>query len=117
MNLHLIILITIAVLIVALLTIFLVKKEKRPPDYYAFFVMGIIWIGAGIPLKNYGLSGMGFIFMVVGLVNKSKWKANRRTWDQLSDKDKKFKMIMMIGLLALLILGVVTFFVTKNLAG
>ena len=37
------------------------QKKKRPIDYYNLFIIGIVWIGAGIPLKNYALSVVGGI--------------------------------------------------------
>ena len=55
------------------------KKGKHEPDYRTFFVMGIIWLGFGIPMmiQNKGNSAlfiMGLVFTAVGLVNKDKWK-------------------------------------------
>jgi predicted membrane channel-forming protein YqfA (hemolysin III family) len=56
------------------------KGEKHETDYYTFFLMGIIWTAIGAPywlldgeLFN-PLFALGIVFLIVGLVNKSKWK-------------------------------------------
>lgn len=85
------------------------NKKKSPIDYYNFFIMGIIWAGAGVPLKNYALSAMGIIFLIVGLVNKDKWKKNHKTWKQLTEEEKKIKYVVLIGLGMLVVLGLVLF--------
>ena len=104
----------IAIIILALLFIFLAwtikKGKKRPPDYYTFFWMGIIWLIFGIPFKNYALSAMGLIFTLVGLVNRSKWEENRVRWQELTAEEKKIRMIIMIALGILLIAGIIFYF-------
>ena len=52
-----IILAIIALILVVLAMIFTIKiakskKRKRAPDYYALFIMGLIWLVVGIPLDN-----------------------------------------------------------------
>jgi prepilin signal peptidase PulO-like enzyme (type II secretory pathway) len=88
----------------------LTRKKKHKPDYYAFFIMGLIWAPAGIAIGNMALSAMGFIFMIIGLVNKDKWKKNRRQWSKM-DKDERMLFLIVIALLAFLALaGLVIFF-------
>ncbi|MFH1977873.1 MAG: hypothetical protein ABIJ92_00935 [Candidatus Aenigmatarchaeota archaeon] len=61
------------------------KKEKhKEPDYYIFFLMGLIWVIIGIfSLFMYDdfefspLFTLGIIFLAVGLANKSKWKKQK----------------------------------------
>ena len=53
------------IVILAFLAILATKGKKRPTDYYSFFIMGILWTGAGIPLKLYPLSVMGIIFLMI----------------------------------------------------
>jgi len=110
----LLIAILVLVILLAIVAVFVWKKEKRPPDYYTFFWMGIIWLIFGIPMKNYALSAMGLIFTVVGLAHKSRWKENRIKWENLTDKEKKFKIIVMIGLGVLLLAGLTLFFLTER---
>ncbi len=95
---------------VALLALVMQRKNKRPPDYYNFFIMGLIWTAIGIPMKNYALGSMGLVFLIAGLVNKKKWKKNRVRWTDLSKKEKKFKMIMVVLLSLLVFVGLVVFF-------
>lgn len=100
--------ISVAVLL-ALLLFYINKGKKHKPDYYSFFIIGIIWVATGVPLKNYVLSAMGAVFLIVGLTNKKKWKQNHRSFNKLSKKEKKQKIILMIILLAILLLGVIAF--------
>jgi len=117
------ILIAVAVLIVVLgiVAIFIKKKYKTPTDYYALFMIGLIWIIFGafsfFRYKDYSFNGLfaiGIIFLMVGLVNKDKWKANHRTWNQLSPAEKKWKHII-IGILGFLVLaGLVVYLLTER---
>ncbi len=108
----------VVLIILGILAIIIAKKNKRPTDYYALFMIGLIWCGAGIPMavssKNYALPAMGFIFMIIGLANRKKWKENRRTWDQLDKKERKSKLIIIIILGALILAGLVAYFLTNN---
>ncbi|MFA4833952.1 MAG: hypothetical protein WC619_03865 [Patescibacteria group bacterium] len=108
-------LISVAILLVLflILAIMLKKGIKRPPDYYAFFIMGIIWLILGIPLKNYTLSIMGLVFTIVGLVNKKKWKENRQCWGTMTPEEKKWKTIILV-ILGLLVLAGLVFLLLKN---
>ncbi len=107
------IMISIGVLIVLLgiVAFILFKKGKRhEPDYYNFFIIGVIWTAFGIIFYDgmFFFLLMGIVFMVLGLANKDKWKKNHRTWKQLSKSEKKFKIIIFIllgiGVLAGLVL-------------
>ncbi len=106
----------ILVALVALLVIFLAvvfwywkKGKKHIPDYRAFFYMGIVWLAIGLPLENYGFFAMGIVFTVVGLVNKDKWGKHKR-WGQLSKEERNFKLALILGLLALVLITAVAFF-------
>jgi len=106
--------IAILVAIIAILAIFIrlhTKKKHRKIDYFSWFVIGIVWLGAGIPLDNYGLSVMGLIFMIIGLANKSKWKANRVRWSDLDKDEKKARTWVFIVLGVLLLFGMVLFLI------
>mgnify|MGYP006899816027 CR=1 FL=1 len=104
-------LISIGILLIIFLVVLILikRKDKSPPDYYSLFVLGIIWMGAGIPLKNYALSVFGFILMLVGIVHKDKWKQNQRKWKDLDDKSKKFMIVLMIILGILVLAGLIIF--------
>ncbi|MBT5023112.1 hypothetical protein HOK51_04360 [Candidatus Woesearchaeota archaeon] len=107
--------ISIFVVILILLVVFFAfnKGKKFKPDYHALFTIGIVWFVIGIPLKNYSLIAIGFIFLLVGFVNKNKWKENRQSWDKLSSEEKKLRMGIMIGLGVLLLIGLFVFFLKR----
>jgi len=100
------ILIAIAVLIIilAVAAILIRKKTKTPPDYYNLFLIGLIWVVIGIPLKNNVLWMLGFVFMLAGLVHKKDWKKNRRRWKDL-DKNERIISITIMVLLGILVLA------------
>lgn len=93
-----------AIALLAIIVVAILSRKKgcksQKPDYYAFFIMGIVWLAAGIPLDNYGLSGMGLVFMIIGLAHRDEWKENRRCWKDMDPKQKRLKLIV-FGLLAL----------------
>ena len=105
--------IAVLVLILAVVAIFAIKRKgkKHEPDYYTFFVMGIIWTAFGIIFMEEMpfFFIMGLVFLALGLVNKDKWKATHRTWKDLTAGEKKLKLILIIFLTVLLIAGIVFF--------
>ncbi len=53
------------------------------PNYEVFFIFGIFFLPMGIVLMItidnpafIGITGMGLIYMVIGLANRDKWKKN-----------------------------------------
>jgi hypothetical protein len=111
-----------AVVILGIIFIFALKKGKtRPPDYFAFFWMGIIWMIAGaIPLIIHGwestlnfLFFMGVIFFIVGIVNKDKWKKNRVRFKDLTKKEQKFRIIIIVLLGILVAIGLFFFLLAQ----
>lgn len=90
------------------------KKHNRKPDYYNFFIMGVIWVGAGIPLKMYPLVAMGLAFMLAGIVHKKEWKKNHLDWTDLSKEEKNMRWIFVGFLLFALLAGVFAFYLTAG---
>ena len=96
----------IIVSIVALLVLlgfiswFMIKHRKRncPPDYYAFFLIGLVWVPIGFSLDNYFMSALGFVLMIVGLMHRDAWKKSRHCWEKVDSKSKR----LLAGMLALL---------------
>ena len=88
-------------------------KKKHAPDYKAFFIMGIVWLPFGIIMGNHALTAMGIIFMIVGLVNKKKWK-EQRTWKDMNKREKKLMTVSIIILGLLFLMGVVAFFLFEK---
>lgn len=108
------------VILIIFFVIFLYKYKKSngqlKPDYYGLFTFGVLWLFLGIPIKNYALSIMGFVFLTIGLANKSKWEKNRKRWSNLTEEQKKIRIFLIIGLGILVLLGFAFLFLTeKNL--
>lgn len=47
-------------------------KLHRLLDDRALIVLGIACIGIGTGVEVYGLAGLGFVFVLFGIVNRSK---------------------------------------------
>ena len=110
------VMIAIAVLLVLFAVVAIIYKKDKPmkPDYYTFFVMGLIWVLFGIPTDNPALWMMGLVFLAVGLLNKDKWEENRKRWKDLSKQDQRLKLILVVGLTVTLVLGIGVFLLTDR---
>ena len=84
------------------------KKERREPDYRTFFIIGCSWIPLGIATKNSAFWIMGIVFMIIGLVNKEKWKKEKKL-SELDPKERMFKIVTISILGAMVLLGLVAF--------
>lgn len=105
--------ILIAIILLGFLMVFLIKKEKRPTDYYNLFLVGMIWVVIGIPMKNYAIGIIGLVFLIVGLINKDKWKTNHKTWNDLTARERRITWFVTAILAVLVILGLITFLFVK----
>ncbi len=85
--------ITALLVILGVLSWYIVKNRKNncPPDYYSFFLMGLVWVPVGFALHNYFLAALGFVLMIFGLIHKKEWKKNRKCWGKI---DKKTRQIV-----------------------
>jgi chromate transport protein ChrA len=79
------------------------KKNQKEPDYYAFFIMGLVWLIAGIIVKNNPLWIVGFIFLLLSLYNHKKWKQNEFKWKDLSKFEKRLRIWITVALSLILI--------------
>ena len=110
------ILISVLVLLIILgvIAFFMRKKEKQPIDYYNWYIIGLVWLPLGIIFQMHFFFILGLVFMGVGLANKDKWKANRRTRKDMTPEQRKFQMILIIALGVLLVLGIVAFLLVEK---
>jgi vacuolar-type H+-ATPase subunit I/STV1 len=93
-------------------TLIYYRKRKYEPDYYTFFIIGLVWLPLGIATGNSTFWILGAVFFIIGLANKDKWK-KKKAWNKLSEKEKKLILLsIFIGLL-LLILGMIFYFLVK----
>ncbi|MFH1586182.1 MAG: hypothetical protein ABIB79_05430 [archaeon] len=108
-KLWLIIVIATAIIVLGILAIVLAmtRKKKAPPDYYALFVMGIIWFPVGLAIDNTVFWVLGLIFATIGILNKDKWKKNRRHWKDMEKIEKAIIFGIMIILFLLVIFGII----------
>ena len=106
------IILMVLLLLLGVTMMILTRKQKRKPNYKTFFILGITWIPMGIAIDNRMFTIAGIIFMLVGLLNKSKWKKERK-WNELTPSEKKFKLIVIISLSVLLLLGIIFMIIYK----
>lgn len=95
----------ILAIILLLLIVFIVRSKKKEYriDYFAIFVLGIIWVIIGF-WRNYSLV-MGAILIIIGLANMKKWQKVKR-WKKLSKNEKILRVVILIMLAGLLIGGI-----------
>lgn len=99
-----------ALIVLGVIVVMLWRKgrlKKTSTNYYALFIMGMIWLAVGIPLGNYALSVMGFIFMLLGLAHRTEWKQNQEKHAMLRPGEDKVMLIIMLVLLFIIITCVV----------
>ena len=98
--------------LIALIAVAVKKRRKADYDYYAVFVMGLVWIVFGLIFRNEPLGLMGVLFVIAGLVHKKEWSP-RRDWDGLSSKEKLMKAsIISIAVIA----GGVSWFLVQSIS-
>ena len=95
--------------IVAIIVAKKTKGKKRPTDYYALFIMGIVWFPFGILMwlmdKDSSLGiifiALGAIYTAMGLAHKKDWAKNKRP---SLIQSKAWRWAMALGLVVLFIL-------------
>jgi len=89
--------------------LFAIRNRSYGIGYYSLFLVGLIWMIAGIPMENYLLSIFGIIFFVLGLQHKEEWEAEKSSFATLSEKGKKDRLVL-TGILALAIIASLIFY-------
>ena len=90
------------------------KKGQRTLDYYAFFIMGLVWFVGGLIMKNSPLWIIGLMFLLIGSFNHKTWKQNEFKWRDLSKREKRLRIWIFVFLLLILIGGLLFVFLIKN---
>ncbi len=109
------IIIAVGVLIILLAAFALWSRKipRRPPDYYTLFILGIIWLPAGIATGNNALFILGLVFMALGATHKKDWKKNKVRWSDLTPEEKRFRKILILVLSILIVLGFIAFLMSS----
>ncbi|NQU30953.1 MAG: hypothetical protein HQ525_09835 [Anaerolineae bacterium] len=115
MNNSLILAIIIGFLIIgiAVFAINKTKGQKTEPNYRVLFILGIVWLPIGIATDNPGLLGLGAVFLIAGLANRSKWKEEPK-WSELSSERRKIMMLVVGGLSVLLLAVIIAYIIANN---
>ena len=106
--------IVILLILLAVIAVFMTSKEKREPNYYAFFWIGLIWLMIGLPMDNWPMSILGFVFFIAGLANKDKWEKNQVQWEHLNSQEKKVRLLVLGMLGALVLAGLIAFLMVEK---
>lgn len=121
------ILISIVIILILFGILFIIasknQKKKAPPDYYAFFIIGLMWLAIGI-ISTFGNDNdlffnniffiMGLAFALIGWAHRKEWKANRKNWMDLGKEERRIMAIIMIVLLISALAGLVVFFLFEK---
>ena len=97
-------------IIFVLLAVYLYRHQgkKHEVDYRTLFNMGLIFFVIGLSTNNPGMWGLGLAFFAIGLVNRKKWKKEKK-WSELTERQKRFKIALLVILGLLVIAGLVAF--------
>lgn len=104
--------IAIIAILFAMIVIYRNRGQKMETDYRAFFILGVSFLPIGIATDNPGLWGMGVIFMVLGLVNRDKWKEEPK-WSDLSPEKRRIRFLIILGLTVLLAAGFIYYLLAR----
>jgi hypothetical protein len=86
------------------------RERKHETDYYAFFVMGLLWMVVGGVFMLFqdfefnGLFAIGLIFFIMGLSNRDKWKKRK-----LAPGQEKMKIALTLVMSVSVVLGLVAY--------
>ena len=93
----------IFVLIIILGIVFLIKykDKKKEPDYFGIFNGGIVFLLFGVAMESCIMFFLGTIFLLIGVINKKKWKDSEDCWNKLTKKEKilKISLTIILGIL------------------
>lgn len=94
--------------ILLLSTLVYFRKERKETNYRCLFIIGLIWFPAGIIFGNNLLAILGAVCLVAGIVNKNKWKDEKK-WSKLSKNEKRIKIVLTAAVCVLVGITVVLY--------
>lgn len=89
------------------------KIKPEEPDYKTLFILGITWFPLGVALQNPAFYTVGMVFIILGLINRDKWKSTP-AWETMSAEKKRMKMAFLLILALLFIVGVSLYLMTLS---
>jgi len=91
------------------------KGKKQEPDYYTFFIMGIIRTVFGVIFFDslFFFLIFGLALMIIGLANKDKWK-NHQTLSRKLKSERKLTIWIMIILGLFVLAGLIAFYLFER---
>jgi len=96
------------------------KGGRRPNDFYQenfyfiLFVMSVLWLLAGLLMRDYTLTAIGFLFVLGGLLNRSEWENHNLGWGNLNEEERKLIMVVTEALAISAISGIVIFYLASK---
>jgi hypothetical protein len=110
--------IIIIAIITVLIAIFMFRNrknlKKNKPDYYTFFILGIVWTFVGLIPNNHVFFIMGLAFMAIGLAHKDEWEKNRKSFKHLPKKQQMIIKILLWAGVVFIVLAVLLTFLLKR---
>jgi len=109
--------------LLGIIAVIVVKKTGgHKPDYYAFFIMGCIWLPFGLFMISRGPEFslgsffliLGLAYIIIGLVHKKEWKKNHIPFNKLPKGRKRTRIIIMIILGLLVLAEFVAFYLIEK---
>jgi len=107
--------VAILAVLAAMIAIYMRSKNRdkqAETDYRVFFILGISFLPIGIATDNPGLWGMGAIFLILGLANRNKWKAEPK-WSELGPGKRKTVFFIILGLAVLVLAGSIFYMLAR----
>lgn len=91
------------------------KKKKQLFDFYAMFILGIVWLTIGIIIQNKIMMTTGVLFSIFGFSQKKEWDKEINEWHNLERHEKREIIELLIILFLLSLLGIVGYLLAKGL--
>ena len=96
------------------------KGSRRQSDFYQenfyfiLFVMSVLWLMAGMLMRDHTMTGIGLIFVSGGLLNKSEWEGHNFGWGDLNEEARKTIIIMTEAMAISAVSGLLIFYLASK---
>lgn len=102
----------ILLIIIVLGIVFLIKykDKKKEPDYFGIFNGGIVFLLFGVAMESCAMFFLGAIFLLIGAINKKKWKNSEDCWKNSTKTQKILKLLLTIILGLLVAISLIVWY-------